>query len=46
MKYFLIMAAILVIGVMVYTSCATRNNGFKTVSADEFSKLINSSKDI
>lgn len=40
MKYILIIAVVLVIGMMVYSSCATRNNGFKTVSVDEFSKLI------
>lgn len=40
MKYILIIALVLVIGMLVYSSCATRNNGFKTVSVDEFSKLI------
>lgn len=40
MKYILIIAVVLVVGVMFYSSCATRNNGFKTVDVDEFSKLI------
>lgn len=40
MKYFLIVAAVLVIGMVVYSSCATKNKGFKTVGVDEFSKLI------
>ena len=40
MKYILIIAVILIVGVMFYSSCATRNNGFKTVNVDEFSKLI------
>ena len=40
MKYFLIVAAVLVIGMVVYSSCATKNKGFKTVGVDKFSKLI------
>ena len=40
MKYFLIIAAVLVIGIVIYSSCATKNNGFKTVGVDEFYKLI------
>ena len=40
MKYFLVISVFLLLGMMIYSSCATRNNGFKTVSVDEFSKLI------
>ncbi|MBR5638425.1 MAG: rhodanese-like domain-containing protein [Muribaculaceae bacterium] len=40
MKYILIIAVVLVIGIVIYSSCATKNNGFKTVGVDEFSKLI------
>lgn len=40
MKYALIIVAVLVVVMVVYTSCATRNNGFKTVGVDEFSRLI------
>lgn len=46
MKYILIISAILVVGIVIYTSCATRNNGFKTVSVDEFSRLIANREDI
>ena len=39
-KYIIIVLAVMVLGLVLYTSCATRNNGFKTVGVDEFSKLI------
>lgn len=46
MKYILVIAVVLVVGMMFYSSCATRNNGFKTVNVDEFSKLIAGNKGI
>lgn len=46
MKYILIIAVVLVMGMVIYSSCATRNNGFKTVDVDEFAKLITGTEGI